>query len=112
MSNKLEQAAIARRDVLIAKNIYNNADDANGYTAKHTRALSDKTTPINGKGTGIFLDTYNGGGDMDIYGNPSAAGSGRLAAFANNSSTWGYGPDKYYTAPDTSLNKGQVPIGL
>jgi len=110
MSNKLEQAAIANRERLIAKNNYNNEDDANNYTAKHTRALSDNRTPIYGKGTGIFLDTYNGGGDYDVNGNPAIAGSGRLAAFANNSSTWGYGPTKYYTAPDTSQNKGQVTI--
>lgn len=111
MSNKLEQAAIAARERLIAKNNYNSVDDANNYSAKHTRAISDTTTPIYGKGTGIFLDTYNGGGDFDINGNPSIPGTGRLAAFANNSSTWGYGPTKYYSAPDTSLNKGQVIIG-
>lgn len=110
MSNKLEQAAIAARDRLTAKNNYNSSDDANNYGATHTRALSDSQTPIYGKGTGIFLDTYNGGGDYDVNGNPGISGSGRLAAFANNSSTWGYGPSKNYTAPDTTLNKGQVSI--
>jgi hypothetical protein len=108
MSNKLEQAAIATRESLIAKNTYNSVDDANNYTSKHTRALSDELTPVAGKGTGIFLDTYNGGGDLDINGNPNAAGSGRLAAFANNTSKWGYGPDNYYEHPDTSGNVGQV----
>jgi hypothetical protein len=110
MSNKLEQAAIAARDRLVAKNNYNSSDDANNYGATHSRALSDLQTPMYGKGTGIFLDTYNGGGDFDINGNPSIAGTGRIAAFANNSSTWGYGPSKYYVAPDTSLNQGQVVI--
>jgi hypothetical protein len=110
MSNKLEQAAIANRERLIARNNYNNEDKANNYSATHTRALSDNRTPINGKGTGIFLDTYNGGSDFDINGNPAINGSGRLAAFANNTSKWGYGPTQYYVAPDTSKNKGQVTI--
>lgn len=110
-SNKLEQAALATRDSLIAINNYNNAADANNYSATHTRALADQTTPVHGKGTGIFLDTYNGGGDLDVNGNPNAAGSGRLAAFANNTSTWGYGPGSNYTAPDTSGNVGQVQFG-
>ncbi len=108
MSNKLEEAAIAARNKLIAINYYDNVADANNYSATHTRALADDLTPIHGKGTGIFLDTYNGGGDIDINGNPTESGSGRLAAFANNGSTWGYTPDSYYTAPDTSGNIGQV----
>tara|TARA_Y100001938_G_C8042694_1_gene407057 strand:+ start:266 stop:601 length:336 start_codon:yes stop_codon:yes gene_type:complete len=111
MSNKLEEIAISKRESLIGKNNYNNEDDANNYSAKHTRAISDTETPVYGKGTGIFLDTYNGGGDFDVNGNPGIAGSGRLAAFANNTSTWGYGPTQYYKAPDTSLNQGQVVIG-
>jgi hypothetical protein len=61
--------------------------------------------------TGVFLDTYNGGGSFDLNGAPNAAGSGRLAAYANNLSTWGYGPSIYYTAPDTSGNVGQVLFG-
>lgn len=110
-SNRLEQAAIATRNTLIAINNYDNVADANNYTATHTRALSDQQTPVNGKGTGVFLDTYNGGGSLDVYGNPSAAGSGRLAAFANNTSTWGYGPSSNYQQPDTSGNVGQVTFG-
>jgi hypothetical protein len=110
-SNKLEQAAIATRTVLIAINNYDNVADANNYTATHTKALSDEQTPVKGKGTGVFLDTYNGGGSLDIYGNPAAAGSGRLAAIANNTSTWGYGPTSYYQHPDTGGNIGQVTFG-
>jgi hypothetical protein len=110
-SNRLEQAAIATRNTLIAINNYDNVADANNYTATHTRALSDQQTPVNGKGTGVFLDTYNGGGSLDVYGNPAAAGSGRLAAFANNTSTWGYGPSSNYQQPDTSGNVGQVTFG-
>jgi hypothetical protein len=111
MSNKLEEAAVNTRSTLIAINNYNSADDANNYGATHTRALSDETTPIYGKGTGVFLDTYNGGGSLDVYGVPSQGGSGRLAAIANNGSTWGYTPDSYYTIPDTSGNVGQVTFG-
>jgi len=107
MSNKLEEAAIAQRNTLIATNFYNDVADANNYSATHTRALSDQLTPIAGKGTGIFLDTYNGGGDLDINGNPNIGGTGRIAAYANNGSTWGYTPDNYYKAPDTSGNIGQ-----
>ena len=108
MSNRLEQIAIAQRNALIASNNYDNANPSNNYSATHTRALSDQATPIYGKGTGIFLDTYNGGGDVDINGNPVYGGSGRLAAFANNGSTWGYTPSSNYTAPDTTGNVGQV----
>ena len=111
MSNALEQAAISARNTLIAINNYDNVDGANNYTATHTRALSDQQTPVYGKGTGVFLDTYNGGGSFDLNGAPNAAGSGRLAAYANNLSTWGYGPSAYYTAPDTSGNVGQVTFG-
>jgi hypothetical protein len=111
MSNKLEQAAINTRSTLIAINNYNSADNANNYGATHTRALSDETTPVYGKGTGVFLDTYNGGGSLDVYGVPSQGGSGRLAAIANNGSTWGYTPNSYYTTPDTSGNVGQVTFG-
>jgi len=108
MGNKLEEASIAARNRILAINAYNNADDANNYTGTHTRALSDQITPVNGKGTGIFMDTGNGGSDIDINGNPTYGGSGRNAAFANNSSKWGYGPDSHYQHPDTSGNIGQV----
>lgn len=111
MSNKLEEAAIAARNTLIAINGYDNVADANNYTATHTKALSDQSTPVKGKGTGVFLDTYNGGGSVDVYGNPTYGGSGRIAAYANNLSTWGYGPSAYYTTPNTSGNIGQVTFG-
>lgn len=111
MSNKLEEAAIATRINLITFNNYNNESDSNNYSATHTRAISDDTTPVAGKGTGIFLDTYNGGGSLDIYGVPNQSGSGRLAAIARNGATWGYTPDSYYVKPDTSNNIGQVTFG-
>ena len=118
--SQLEAAAIAARNVLIPINIYNNAATANEYTATNSRALSDNTTPVYGKGSGGFLDinNYAGvGGSWDINGNPANAnsqGSGRNPAFAINGSSWGYGPAGLgmtnYVSPNTSLNKGQVII--
>lgn len=112
----LEVAAINQRNILLPKNYYNNASKANNYSAQHTRALADQTTPYQGKGTGVFLDiyNYNGGSAWDIYGNQGTAiGSGRIPAFALNRSTWGYDfvPTNWYKQPDTSKNIGQVIIG-
>jgi len=113
----LEIAAIAARNVLIPKNIYNNVAAANEYTATHTRAISDLSTPVNGKGSGNYLDinNYAGvGGSYDINGVPSHAGSGRNQELSMNNSLWGYGPTMLsmtnYQQPDTTLNKGQVII--
>ena len=114
----LEAAAIAARATLLPTNIYNNAAPANEYTATHTRALSDNTTPVYGKGSGGFLDidNYAGvGGDWDINGNQAnSVGSGRIPAFALNNSTWGYGPTGLgmtpYQHPNTAGNVGQVII--
>lgn len=116
--SKLEAAAIAARKAILPINIYNNDADANEYSATHTRALSDKTTPIYGKGSGDFLDinNYQGvGGEWDINGNQAnAVGSGRIPAMALNGSQWGYGPAglgmQNYQQPDTAANKGQVII--
>ena len=80
----LEIAAIAARNATLPINTYNDVAPANYYTATHTRALSDKTTPVNGKGSGQFLDieNYAGvGGDLDINGNQvTSVGSGRNPA--------------------------------
>jgi hypothetical protein len=117
-ASKLEIAAIAARNTLIPINTYNNAAPANTYTATHTRALSDTTTPVYGKGSGQFLDidNYGGvGGDWDINGNQAnSVGSGRMPAIALNGSTWGYGPVALgmtnYQHPNTAGNIGQVII--
>jgi hypothetical protein len=114
----LEAAAITQRNILMAISTYNNAAAANNYTATHTRAVSDATTPIYGKGSGQFLDidNYGGvGGDWDINGNQwNSVGSGRNPAFALNGSTWGYGPAgvgmQNYQHPNTAGNVGQVII--
>lgn len=105
-SNALEEAAIAARLRLIASNSYNNSADANNYGATHSRAISDDVTPERGKGTGIFLDTFNGGTLTDIEGNPAIAGSGRKGNTVINQ----YDEDEPYKHPDTSENKGQVII--
>lgn len=114
----LEAAAIAARNTLLPINTYNNTTVANEYTATHTRAMSDTTTPIYGKGSGQFLDieNYGGvGGDWDVNGNQSnSVGSGRNPAMSFNSSTFGYGPVGLgmtnYQHPNTSANLGQVII--
>jgi hypothetical protein len=102
-SNKLEQAAIAARNSLIPTNTYKGDAAGNQYSGTHSRALSDQQTPVSGKGTGVFLDTYNGGGSLDINGSPSAAGSGRIQNVAVNE----FDNDNQYQHPDTSGNEGQ-----
>jgi len=114
----LEANAIIQRNILMAISTYNNAAAANNYTATHTRALSDNTTPVYGKGSGGFLDidNYGGvGGDWDINGNQlNSVGSGRNPAMSLNGSSWGYGPAGLgmtnYQHPNTSGNVGQVII--
>ena len=114
----LEAAAIAARASLIPINTYNNYAVANEYTATHTRAVSDLTTPVNGKGSGGFLDIDNYpnvGGTYDINGNFAVApGSGRNPMLGLNNGLWGYGPSGLgmtrYLPPNTSLNIGQVII--
>jgi hypothetical protein len=114
----MEAAAIAQRNILIPQNTYNNYATANEYTATHTRALSDTTTPIYGKGSGQFLDIFNYGGvggDWDINGNQAnSVGSGRNPEILLNAGTWGYGPSQVagsnYIMPNMSLNIGQVII--
>ena len=102
-SNKLEQAAIAARDALIPINTYKGDEAGNEYSATHSRALSDEETPVAGKGTGVFLDTYNGGGSIDINGASDAVGSGRIQNVAKNE----FNKDNTYQHPDTSRNEGQ-----
>jgi hypothetical protein len=114
----LEAAAIAARNTLLPQNTYNNFASTNNYGATHTRALSDTTTPIHGKGSGNFLDIHNYagvGGEWDINGNPAnSAGSGRNPEIILNAGLWGYGPSAVagsnYTIPNMSLNVGQVRI--
>ncbi len=104
--SKLEEIAITQREILIARNVYNNESDTNTYNATHSRAISDDSTPKNGKGTGEFLDVFNGGSSEDIHGVASKSGTGRIKNIAINE----YKNTKPYTAPDTTQNSGQVTI--
>ena len=85
-----------RKDNLI-KNTYQN-NESKKYGATHPNATSDGDNK--GKGTGRFLDTYNGGSDVDINGNPSDPGSGRIKNIAKNQ----YNSDNPYTTPDVEGN--------
>ena len=117
MPTNLEIIGINERSGLVTPNLYkqnwttpNNTTD--NYGVLHTRALSDTTTPIYGKGTGIFLDTANGGGDYDINGNQTNyPGSGRLNAIGINTSQWSYGPATPYSVTNTrALSDITTPI--
>jgi len=103
-SNKLEEVALAQRAALIPKNTYNGKDSNNNYSSTHKNAKSDGD--IKGKGTGVFLDTANGGGEYDINGNPSIAGSGRKNNVVINKYKDGQG----YQYPDMSGNIGQITL--
>ena len=106
--SKLEQIGIEKRNDLIGGNTYNSVSPSNKYSATHTRALSDTKTPIQGKGTGVFLEdtTTKGGGDYDINGNPEYPGSGRIKNKAINE----YNDIAVYTTPNMTLNAGQIEI--
>jgi hypothetical protein len=116
MPTNLEIIGINERSGLVTPNLYkqnwttpNNTTD--NYSVLHTRALSDTTTPIYGKGTGLFLDTSNGGGDYDINGSVNYAGSGRLNAILINTASWSYGPATPYSVINTrALSDTTTPI--
>ena len=103
MPTKLEELGEKYRTDNIIKNTYQNAE-GNEYRDTHPNALSDGDNK--GKGTGgnsDSLNTSSGGGDMDINGNPSEPGTGRIALMIKNSGKYdigtgpkGYGPDKPY----------------
>ena len=85
-----------RKDNLI-KNTYQK-DESKKYSGTHPNATSDGDSK--GKGTGQFLDTYNGGSDVDINGNPSEPGSGRVKNISKNQ----YNAENPYTTPDVEGN--------
>ena len=102
----LEKIAIATRKTILTNNTFNNFDVNNNYSAIHTNAKSDDVTPNHGKGTGVYMDTTNGGSYQDKYGVPQVVGSGRIGNVTNNK----YNGDNGYTMPDTTGNIGQVTI--
>ena len=116
MASNLELIGINERSGLITPNLYKQdwavpSSLVDNYSVLHTRALSDTTTPIYGKGTGIFLDTTNGGGEYDINGNPAIIGSGRNNAISINTIQWSYGPITPYSVINTrALSDTTTPI--
>jgi hypothetical protein len=81
-NNELTAIADLQRKSLIVKNDYKTV---NPYSATNPDALSDGDE--SGKGTGIFLDTVNGGSSIDII------------ERKNEIKINEYQPDKPYTTP-------------
>jgi len=112
MPTKLEELGEEFRKENIIKNAYQNSD-GKGYGPTHPNALSDGDNK--GKGTSSTsdsIDTVNGGGDMDINGNPEVPKSGRNALVGMNESQSGivgpngFGPAKPYY-PDYIISADQ-----
>lgn len=92
------------------------------YGLNNTNAVSDTTSPYNGRGTGDGISNgvygaifnYAGGNIEDKNGNTAVQGSGRNSQVILNAGTWGYGPTQIagsnYISPNTSANVGQVII--
>lgn len=104
VQTKLELIGIQQRTTQLTSNYYNDSDVSNHYGPMHTRARSDQETPEAGKGTGIYMDTYNGGGSIDIYGSLNAVGSGRVGNLTFND----YNQTNGYETPNTASNVGQI----
>ena len=96
--DKLGDIGKIERDKLIAKNTYQTTEEQN-YGAKHPNALGDGDKK--GKGTGNFMDTYNGGSIEDIEGNSVDSGSGRLANLGKNTYTKANGYVQKEEEPET-----------
>jgi hypothetical protein len=94
----------------------------NQYGLTNTNAISDTTSPFNGRGTGNGVTNgvygaiynYNGGNTEDKNGALTVVGSGRNSQVTLNAATWGYGPTQIagsnYISPNTSGNRGQIII--
>ena len=87
----------------IKGNTYQN-DESKQYSGTHKNALGDGD--VKGKGTGAFLDTYNGGGLHDEIGVADQADSGRKNNLIKNI----YNKDKPYKHPDSDGNEGQFRV--
>jgi hypothetical protein len=103
MASKLEELAKDIRKDNIKGNTYQNVEGKN-YGGTHKNALGDGD--VKGKGTGTFLDTYNGGGLHDEIGVADQADSGRKNNIKKNT----YNADKQYTHPDSDGNEGQFRV--
>jgi hypothetical protein len=93
MADKLGDIGKKELDKIMAKNAYQIGEETH-YSAKHKNALGDGDKK--GKGTGNFMDTYNGGSSEDIEGSSVDAGSGRIANLKVNK----YNEDNGYKAPE------------
>lgn len=110
---KLEELADQFRVTNVIKNTYYN-ESGKEYKATHPNALADGDSKGRGtNGNSDAINTATGGNSIDIYGNPSDPGSGRLSLIANNESKYGsvtgpngYGPNKPYY-PGYILDKNQ-----
>lgn len=85
--SKLVEIGNETRPQMIQKNPYN---ESNVYGIMHPNATQAKgglDDPDNNKGksplSGAYLDTQNGGSHIDIYGDPSLGGSGRILTETN-----------------------------
>jgi hypothetical protein len=109
--DRLTDVGLDQRNRLLGLNVYNQIRERN-YGSTHPNALadsngSDDPTNVKGKGTGVFLDTFNGGGTDDIEGTPSQPGSGRIKNILVNKFNIG----NTYKAPD--LDDRQIcPVGI
>ena len=105
MASKLEELGNEFRKKNIVKNTYQNAQ-GNEYGTKHPNAKSDGDSK--GKGTGNFLDTYNGGSTLDELGSAEDPGSGRIGNIAKNK----FSAEKPYRLPETDENNNQFRVRL
>lgn len=100
MASKLEELGKIYRDQNLIKNEYQKTEKRQ-YGPTHPNALSDSDSK--GKGTGIPYDTFNGGSDIDINGNPNIPKSGRKQLTSMNQ----YNSKNEYKHPDTEGNTDQ-----
>jgi hypothetical protein len=98
--SRLEEDGDIYRVQNIIKNQYQSSDGKK-YGETHPNALSDGDKK--GMGTGVFLDTTEGGNQTDVLGDPSIPNSGRLQNLKVNK----YNADNPYTTPDVGDNEGQ-----
>ncbi len=103
MASKLEELGKQFRIDNTKGNTYQNTENKQ-YGATHPNALSDGDSK--GKGTGTNYDTYNGGSDIDINGNPNVPKSGRKQLTSMNT----YNADNEYKHPDTDGNTDQFRV--
>jgi hypothetical protein len=84
--SKLEELANTARESMLSKNVYTPNSQYSSSHPNATQAGGGIDDPLNvkGKGTGITLDTTNGGSSIDVNGSPSiAVPTGRAALQGN-----------------------------